>query len=166
MDINIKNTLQYLIKLYFSHEHKKICDVLKIEHNPDHNNDPINKYKEEDGMVFYNNKNPMIYTRVYVDNETKYILNTLIMVTSNSTNEKDIIDYVINKWLGNIHQTEVLKYNSLSKIDENKSRVQLKISKRTQEDLMKACKSKGIPVKIGFKMSLLNYMNEICIITQ
>jgi hypothetical protein len=163
---NIENILQNLIELYFDHKYKDICAILKIEYNPNHNknDEPVYKYdKSEEGMIFYNNENPTIHARVYVNKDVKYILNTLLMTTSNLVNEKDIIDLIINKWIKNVHITGLLDSNIiLNSKDEDEIRIQVKVSKNSWNNLTKACKNKNILVKTGFRMSIFNYLEEIC----
>jgi len=162
-NIDYTEFIQHLISLYFDHKYDDISEVLKIEHNPDYkkNNKPVYKYCDH-GMIFLENNNPITLQRIYVDKETKYILNTLLMVTSNSVNEKSFLDLIINKWIKNIHLTGLLENNIITpKIIGKETYVQLKVGKKCWEDLSKACKNKSILMKIGFKMSLLSYLNEI-----
>ena len=159
---NIETILQHLTKLYFDHKYEDICKILKIEHNSNYNNnEPVYKYNKNEGMIFYKNENPIIYTRVYVDKEAKYILKTLLMVTFNSVDEKNIIYLIINKWLKNVHLTGFLEQESIPKIIGKESYIQLKVSKKCWDDMSKACKNKGVSIKIGFKMAIINYFNEL-----
>ena len=162
-NVDLEEIIQTLILLHFKHDHEKICKILNLEHNPDYkkNNESVYKYCDH-GMIFLENNNPITLQRIYVDKETKYILNTLLMVTSNSVNEKSFLDLIINKWIKNIHLTGLLENNIITpKIIGKETYVQLKVGKKCWEDLSKACKNKSILMKIGFKMSLLSYLNEI-----
>ncbi len=162
-NINLESILQNLTELYFDRKYKNICSILKIEHNLNYVGDELTyKYnKSESGMIFYNNENPMIYTRVYIDKETKYILNTLLMVTSSSINEKEMLDLIINKWLKTIHLINMLDEESIPKIIGKESYIQVKVSKKCWDDMLRVCKNKGISVKVGFKLAITDYLNEI-----
>ncbi len=161
---NIENILQNLIELYFDHKYESICNILKIEHNLDYtnNNKPVYKYDKNEGMIFYKNKNPLIDKRVKVDEETKYILGTLLMITSNLMSKKDIIDLVIDKWIKNVHLTGLLNHNEILNVVGNETRIHIEVSKNSWDNLSKACKNKNISIKTGLKTSLMNYFREIC----
>jgi len=154
--------LQNLVKLYFNHDYRSICNILRIEHNLSHNDDIINKYsKSESGMIFHNDNNPSTNVRISVDEETRCILNTLIMVTSNSINERQLIDLMIEKWLKKVHIVGLLSKNDMPKTIGNEHRIHIKLGKIWWNNLIKTCKNKNILVKEGFKLSILNYITEV-----
>jgi len=154
--------IQHLILLYFNHDYENICKILKLEYNNNYNkkNDITYKYQNT-GMMFLESENSITLQRIYVDKETKYILDTLLMVTSNSMNEKTFIDLIIDNWLKNVHITGILESNYIPEIVGKETYIQLKVGEKCWKDLTKSCKNKGILIKTGFKMSLLNYLNEI-----
>lgn len=154
--------VQHLILLYFSHDYENICKILNLEHDSNYNKKDESTYKYcNNGMTFLKDENPVTIQRIYVDQETKYILDTLLMITSNSINEKILIDLTIDNWLKNVHLTGRLESDNIPTIIGKETYIQLKVGNRCWNDLTKACKNKGILIKIGFKMLLLNYLDEI-----
>jgi len=90
--IDSTEIIQHLILLYFSHDYENICKILKLEYNSKCDK---NVYKYNDNrMTFLKDENPITIQRIYVDQETKYILNTLLMITLNYINEKTLIDLI------------------------------------------------------------------------
>jgi len=61
----------------------------------------------------------------------------------------------------NVHLTGLLESNNIPKMVGKETYIQLKVGERCWNDLTKACKNKHILVKIGFKMLILNYLDEI-----
>ncbi len=160
-NIDSSEIIQHLILLYFSHDYESICKVLKLEYNSDYSkNDKLYKY-HNNGMVFLEDENPVTLQRIYVDQETKYILDTLLMVTSNYINEKIFIDLIIDNWLKKVHLTGLLEPTDIPTIVGKKTYIQLKVGNVSWNDFTKACKNKGILTKTGFKMLVLKYLDEI-----
>jgi len=161
IDIDPTETLQYLITLYFNHNYNNISKVLKIENiNKHQNNVPSDKYHKK-GMIFCDDDNLLITVRINVDEEIKYPLNTLLMISSKSINEKEFISLIINKWIESTKTYGLLNRNKIPKIIGKESYIQLKVGNRTWDDLLKSCRNKGILMKNGFKMSVLEYLHEI-----
>ena len=159
-NIDYTELVQHLISLYFDHDYESICKILSLE-ICDKNYESTYKYHDTK-MIFLKDENYVTVQRIYVDQETKYILNTLLMVTSNSVNEKSFLDLIINRWIKNVHLIGLLNDNVIQpEIIGKETYVQLKVGKKCWEDLSKSCKNKNILLKIGFKMSLLNYLDEI-----
>ena len=162
-DVKVDPTelLQNLITLYFEHDYDSICKILKIEKYSYHQeNVPSDRYYKK-GMVFCEDKNHQIQARLHVDEETKYALNTLLMISSNSINEKIMIDLIIDKWTKNVDVIGLLKSNNTPEIVGEKTYIKIKVGKEKWNDLVKSCKNKGISLKIGFKMAMSNFFNQI-----
>lgn len=163
-DINVDPTemLQTLITLYFDHKYNTISQILKLEKGKNlSNNISSNKYYNK-GMKFCEDENPPIQVRIYVDDEIKYPLDTLLMISSNSIDEKDFISLIINKWIDFTKTYGLMNKNKIPKIVGKESYIQLKVGSRTWDNLTKSCRNKGILMKNGFKMAVLEYLNEIC----
>ncbi len=159
--VDLTEVLQNLITLYFDRNYDGISKILKIEESIKHqNNTPSDVYYKR-GMVFCEDENPPIQVRIHVDEETKHPLNTLLMVSPNSINEKEFISLIIDRWIESTKTYGLLDKNKIPKIVGKESYIQLKVGNRTWNDLSKSCKNKGILMKNGFKMSVLKYLNEI-----
>lgn len=157
---NIENTLQNLVELYFERDYKSISKILHINTNLDEEK-PVYKYnKNESGMIFYDNDNPTIYPRVYVDKETKYLLKTMLMVTSGLTDEKNIINLIINRWIKNVYLIGLLNRYEIPKIVGKESYIQVKVSKGCWNNMSNVCKNKGISIKVGFKIAVLYFIDN------
>lgn len=155
--------LERLIDLYSNHNYSTLYKVLDLEsykytHNNTHNNKAGYIYQK--GLKFCKDENPPITVRIYIDGESKNYINTLLMLTSKATNENEVIDIIIEKWLKKVGTTGRLIDNE-PHIDENEIFSKLIISKDMWTKFTTACKNKGITFKIGLKMSLLNYINNI-----
>lgn len=162
-NVNVDPTeiLQNLITLYFDHEYDSICKILKIEKSNDNkNNIPSDRYYKK-GMTFCEDENPLIQVRINVDDEIKYPLNTLLMISSNLIDEKEFTSLIVDRWIKSTKTYGLMDRNKITKIIGKESYIQLKIGSRTWYDLSKSCKNKGILMKNGFKMSVLDYLNEI-----
>jgi len=160
--IDLTEVLQNLITLYFDHRYDNICKILKIEKNYNHqSNIPLDRYYNK-GMMFCEDDNPLIKVRINVDEEIKYPLNTLLMISSNLIDEKEFISLIIDRWIESTKTYGLLDKNKIPKIIGKESYIQLKVGNRTWDDLSKSCRNKGILMKNGFKMSVLEYLNEIC----
>ncbi len=162
VDVKVDPTkiLQNLITLYFNHDYDSICKILKIEKSKNHrDNIPSDKYYKR-GMIFCGDENPRIQARVRVDDETKYALNTILMVSSNSIDEKGMIDIIIDKWIKNVQIVGLLKSNYIPEIVGEETHIKLEVSKNKWNDLLLSCRNKGIPLKIGFKMAISNFLIE------
>jgi len=160
-NVDLEEIIQTLILLHFKHDHEKICKILNLEHNPDYkkNNVPVYKFSAH-GMIFLEDDNPITLQRIYVDKETKYILNTLQMVSLNIIDENRFTDVIINRWIKTVGKTGLLKYDkTLIKIVGKESYIQLKVGKQTWDDLLHVCKNKDILLKEGFKIAVLNFIN-------
>ena len=164
--VNIDPTelMQNLITLYFDHNYESIDKLLKIDKSKYPSNDALlNKYYNK-GMIFCDDDNPLTQIRIYVDEEIKYPLNTLLMVSSNSIDEKGFIDLIVNIWIKNVNLTGLLETDYIPKIVGKETYIQLKVGKKSWNDLTITCKNKGILLKTGFKMLVLSYLDEICYI--
>ena len=159
---NIENVLQKLTELYFNNKHNNICYILKLQQQLNHTHANYKYNKENEGMIFSVDENPLIDTRIVVDEETRYILNTLLMITSNLVNEGDVTNLMIEKWLKN-HTIGLIDKKDIPKTIGDEYRIHLKVSKKCWDKLTKSCKNKNILVKDGFKMTLLDYLEEIYI---
>lgn len=173
-DVDYTETIQNLITLYFEHNYEDICKILNVKYNPDYkscidekryniNNVPVNKYYNN-GMIFYSDKNPVTLQRVKIDEETTYLLNTLLMTTTHIIDESDLINLIIEKWV----EQSALK--TVSKIKEETiniftvgecTRSSIEVGKESWNSLIKICRNNRIALRNGFKMSLLSYFNEI-----
>ena len=162
IDVDLTEIIQHLIFLYFDHNYESISEILKIKNDKkSSNNIPLNRYYNK-GMVFCEDDNPLIKVRINVDEEIKYPLNTLLMISSNSIDEKNFISLIIDRWIESTKTYGLLDRNKIPKIIGKESYIQLKVGKRSWGDLSKACENKNITMKTGFKMSVLKYLNEIC----
>jgi len=160
--IDLTEMLQNLIALYFDHNYESISEILKIENDKkSSNNIPLNRYYNK-GMVFCEDDNPLITVRINVDEEIKYPLNTLLMISSNLIDEKKFISLIINKWIEKFKVYGILNNNKITNIIGKERYIQLNVGKNSWENLSKACKNKNITLKVGFKMVVLEYINEIC----
>ncbi len=163
VDVKVDPTelLQNLITLYFDHDYDSICKILKIEKSNNHkNNIPSDKYYKK-GMTFCEDKNHPIQVRIYVDEEIRQSLNTLLLISSNLIDEKIMTDLIINKWINKVGVVGMLKNNNTTELVGNKTYIRLNVGKEKWNDFLTTCKNKGIPVKIGFKMALLNFFNQL-----
>ena len=166
-DVDVKvdliETLEHLIELYFNNDIESICKILKIEHNLNYNKDEEStyKYNKQHGMIFCK-EDTSIQIRVHVDEETRNILNTILVASSDIINEKIMIDTIIDKWLKKVGVTGKLKNCDILQVNEdNNTYAQLTVDEKIWDKLLLSCKNKNIPVKKGFKMSLFNYLQEI-----
>jgi len=161
-NIDYTEFIQHLISLYFDHKYDDISEVLKIENDDNNrNNIPSDRYYKK-GMIFCEDENPLTIIRINVDEEIKYPLNTLLMISSNSIDEKEFISLIIDRWIESTKTYGLLDKNKIPKIVGKESYIQLKVGNITWNDFSKSCKNKGILIKNGFKMSLLKYLHEIC----
>jgi len=161
INTDITEVLQNLISLYFEHDYEGICKILKINKDK-YSNIKSNKYYDNKGLTFCDDDNPLIFRRIYVDDEIKRTLNSLLMVINNSVEEKDFIDLIINKWIKKVNVYGLPEPNSIPKIIGKETYIQLKVGKKSWNDMSMACKNKDILMKTGFKMMLLSYLDELC----
>lgn len=154
--------LEHLVELYFKHDYEAIYKILKIEHNPNYikNKKPTDKYYKKNIMLFSEDNNPLTQVRIHVDEETRNWINIILMISSSTSNEKDVISLIVNKWINKIGVLGILKNITVPEID-NTVYIHLEIRKDTWNDLSSLCKNKGITMKEGFKMSIVDYLNEI-----
>ncbi len=159
---NTSNILLDLITLYLNRDYEKLCKILDIEYNPNYDcdNDVIRKYYNE-GMIFTNDDNPLKIVRVYADEETKKILNTISMVIYNSIDEKTMNDLIINKWIEKFAVIGRMNKEDIIRTDENVEYVRFGVGEKTWRDLSVSCRNKSIYIKDGLKMAVMNYINEI-----
>lgn len=158
-NVNPTELLQNLITLYFDRDYDTIYQILKLEKNENHpNNIPSDKYYSKE-MVFCKDENPLIQVRIHVDEETRYILNTLLMVSSNLIDEKELINLIIYRWIKSVGVIGLLKYDNIPKIVGKETYSQLKVGKESWNTLTMACKNKGISLKKGIKIAILNFIN-------
>ena len=151
--------LQSLITLYFDRKYDTIYQILRLEESNNHrDNVPSDKYYKKE-MLFCKDENPQIQVRIYVDKETKYILNTLLMVTSNLMDEKEFMDIIINRWIKDVKVTGSLKYDNIPEIVGKEIYSQLKVGKEIWNNLVMMCKNKGILLKEGLKIAILTFVN-------
>lgn len=156
---DITDILQNLITLYFNKDYKTINKILNIEHNPS-KDESVYKYNNK-GMTFLENDNPSTYVRLYVDEETKLILDTLSMVTYKTINEKTLNDLIIEKWIEKVHITGTLNREDILENVGKETQLKLEVGKETWNNLYKACKNKCIYMKEGFKMSVISYFDKV-----
>jgi hypothetical protein len=152
--------LQNLITLYFNKDYESVCKMLGITYNSDYKqfkNEASKKYYNN-GMEFVNEDNPSIFVRLYVDNETKIILDTLSMVTNKSIDEKSLNDLMIERWIDKVHVEGILKKEDIIKNVGKETEIKLEVGKNTWKCLSKACRNKNIYMKEGFKMSVIKYL--------
>jgi len=167
-NINIEPLIQNLIDLYFKNDNEKICKMLGIEYDPDYKssidesryklNNEYKYHKENNGMIFHNDENPTTVERVNVDEETKYLLSILKTITTYVIDERYLIDDIIIKWTKN--KTLINKIERQTKVGECMLH-KIKAGEKNWGMLSKLCKNNGIPIKDGFKLSVMNYFNEI-----
>ncbi|MFA4871397.1 MAG: hypothetical protein WC623_24575 [Pedobacter sp.] len=167
-NINIEPLIQNLIDLYFKNNNEKICEMLGIEYDPDYKssidesryklNNEYKYHKENNGMIFHNDENPTTVERVNVDEETKYLLSILKTITTYVIDERYLIDDIIIKWTKN--KILISKIERQMKVGEC-IRHQVKVGEKNWTILSNLCKNNGIPIKDGFKLSIMNYFKEI-----
>ncbi len=169
-DIDYTELIQHLISLHFDHKYETICKILKIKYEPEHeqylderryklNSIPVNKYYNK-GMMFIKDENPITTQKVKMDEETDFLLNTLLIVTSNVTTESDLINLIIENWTkGSVvkNKLEVENTFTIGKC----SRSLIEVGQTSFNSLLKMCKNNRISIKNGFKMSIIQYFNEI-----
>jgi len=160
-DVKIDPTelMQNLIELYFDHNYEGISKILKIENSNRRKNNISSDVCYKKGMVFCEDDNPPTQVRIYVDNETKYILNTLQMISSNLIDEKKFTDVIIDRWIKNVGRTGLLRYDNIPETIGKETYVQLKVGKKSWNNLTIVCKNKGVLLKEGFKIAILNFIN-------
>lgn len=169
--VDFTYTIQNLITLYFNRDYESLCNILNLEYNPKYKQEKeaervleeereSYKYKDK-GMSFSSDNNEQTSVRVYVDEEAKFLLNSLLMITSNSIDEKNLIDSIIQYWISNVNVIGRLKSNNIPPTVGKEAFVSLKVSKQRWNDLILACNNKCIIVKDGLKMALVCYLNEI-----
>ncbi len=157
--IDSSEVLQNLITLYFDHDYDSISNILKIENYKKYTNNIISNRYYSKRMVFCEDDNPLIQVRIHVDKETKYILNTLQMISSNLIDEKKFTDLIIDRWIKNVGGTGLLRYDNIPKTIGKEKYVQLKVGKKSWNDLTLVCKNKDILIKEGFKIAILTFIN-------
>ncbi len=113
------------------------------------------------GIVFSEDDNPLTTVRVYVDSETKNILDTLEMVTYNIIDEKSLTDIIIEKWIKKVNTFGMLNPEDIVENEGKETFIKLDVGERNWKNLSKACRNKCIHLKNGLKMSILNYIDEI-----
>jgi len=164
VDVKLDPTeiLQKLITLYFDREYDTINKILKLEKDNTHKRNVPSDIYYKKGMTFCDDENPLIIVRIDVDEEIKYPLNTLLMISSDSINEKDFISIIIDRWIETTKTNGLMNKNKIPKIVGKESYIQLKVGNVTWNNLSKSCRNKGILMKNGFKLSLQHYLNDIC----
>ena len=170
-DIDYTELVQHLISLYFDHDYEGICKILKIKYELEHeqciderrynlNKIPANRLFYHRGMIFIKDENPVVIKRVKIDEETDFLLNTLLMITSNIITESEMINMIIEDWTkGSFvkNKIEVMNTFTVGKY----SRSSIEVGQRSWDSLLKMCKNNRIATKNGFKMSIIQYFNEI-----
>ena len=169
IEYDFTNIIQNLMSLYFKRDYETLCNILKIEHDCNckygvlnKSDSPIVKYEQQNQeMIFYDDENFPVVMRPFVDEESRQLINTLLMVTSNSIPENKLIDSILEKWLINVHIIGPIDYEIVPKIIGKETRMYFNASKKVRDNFSRACKNKGISPKAGFKMALLSYYIEI-----
>lgn len=174
-DINntdFTDTIQNLITLYFNRDYETICKLLNLEYNLSYKqNKELDKeleeerksykYERKERMIFSTDENSQVSVRVYVDEETKFLLNSLLMITSNSIDEMELINSIIQDWIFNVNVIGRLKPNSIPITVGKETFISIKVGKQRWNDLIMSCNNKCIIVKDGFKMALISYLTEV-----
>lgn len=169
-DIDYTELVQHLITLYFDHNYESICKILKIKYEPNKeqcldkrryklNDIPVNKYQNK-GMFFLKDENPITVQIVTIDEETNFLLNTLLMITSNVITESDYINFIIENWIKGSVVKSKFEVENLFTVG-NCSRHTIEVGKSSWNSLLKICKNNRIAIKNGFKMTIIQYFNEI-----
>ncbi len=169
-DIDYTDLVQHLISLHFNHDYENICKILKIKYEPNReqqldehryniNNLPLNKYYNK-GMIFLEDENPVVIQRVNMDKETSYFLNILLLTSSKMIKESCFINLIIEKWAsGNFVKSKSEAKNVFTVGDC--SRISIEVGQKSWSFLLKMCTNNRISLKDGFKMSIMQYFNEI-----
>lgn len=161
IDVDLTEIIQQLITLHFRHDYESICKILKIEkdkycyNNP--NDIPFNKYYNK-GMKFIDNNNSTIKIRILMDQETKYIYNTLLMITSNIIYERNLVDSIINKWREKYSMNRFNNSDIISVGEYTKS--QIEVGEKNWKDLLLLSKIANLNIKCLFKIAILSYIND------
>lgn len=154
----LDDLLQNLITLYFKGDNESICDVLGIEYNPDYKSIiDEDRYHFADGrysneMTFIEDRNPSVYTRIHIDEETKYILDTLLMVTSRAIDDRDLMGLIIKNWTENIC-TKTSKAVQVGECVKG----QIRVGENSWNNLLEVCKIRKLSAKDGFKTAILAF---------
>lgn len=170
IDVDLTEIIQHLITLYFDHNYVNIYKILKMKYEPENepsiderryrlNDIPVNKYYKS-GMVFIKDENPVIIQRVKIDEETNFLLNTLLMITSNIINESEIINIIIENWIKGSFVKKKFEVENIFTVGKC-SRFSIEVGQSSWNSLLKMCKNNRISIKNGFKMSIKQYFNEI-----
>lgn len=170
-DVDYTNLVQHLISLYFEHDYENICKILNIEYNTANEqqldesrykeyNIPSNKYYKN-GMIFLEDVNPVITKTVKIDEETNYLLSTLLTITSNVTKESNFINQIVDNWTKECILKD--KYEVMNVFTVGRStRVLVKVGQTSWNLFIKTCKNNRIVIQNGFKMAIQHYLNDIC----
>ncbi len=169
-DVDYTELVQHLIELHFNNEYEDICKILKIKYEPTKEQSlderryrldkiPVNKYQNK-GMFFLKDENPITIQIVTIDEETNFLLNTLLMITSNVITESDYINFIIENWVKGSVVKSKFEVENLFTVG-NCSRHTIEVGQSSWNSLLKICKNNRIAIKNGFKMTIIQYFNEI-----
>ncbi len=170
-DEDYTELVQYIISLHFKHDYEKISNLLKIKYNSNEQNEqhldenryrldnlPVNKYFK--GMIFIKDENPVTNKVVKMDKETNYLLNTLLLTTSNIIKESCIINLIIENWVkGNFVKDKIEVMNVFTV--GNYSRFSIEVGQTSWDSFLKICKNNRIAIQNGFKMAIKYYFNDL-----
>ena len=170
-NVDLTETIQHLITLHFDHDYENICKILKIKYEPEHENRlderrynlnkiPANRLFYNRGMIFIKDENPFTIQRIKIDEETDFFLNTLLMITSNIVTEYEIINMIIENWTKGSFVKNKFEVENIFTIGKC-SRSSIEVGQSCWDSLLKMCKNNRILIENGFKMSLMQYFNEI-----
>lgn len=155
----LEGLLQDLITLYFKRDNESICNILGIEYNPDYKSViDEDRYLFTDGrysneMAFISDENPSIDIRIYIDIETKHVIDTLLMVTSRVIDDRNLMDCIIKNWIENTF-TKTSKAVQVGECTKGK----LRVGERSWNNLLEVCKVRKLNAKDGFKTAVLAFL--------
>ena len=150
---DIMKLLQELTILYSKGDHEEICKILNINCSVTDSDIPVYRYNKE-GMIYIPD-NPCIEVRIHLDEDTRLFLDTLLMVTNEIINEKNLVDLIIERWIVNILLvTEQLNIERYGK----EKYIRVNTSQESWYDFVTVCKKKGIPVRNGLKMAIFDFL--------
>lgn len=116
-------------------------------------------FTKNNGMSFYDDE-VYEYTRIYMDDSVKRVLEVLFTVSKNVIEYRDIVDIIITEWnVKNVRDTISLNGTRMDPgICGDLHYYKLEVRKSPWEDFKKITRHKGLTIRDAFKDSVITFL--------
>lgn len=155
--------LQFLLKLNSNKEYDKIKEILGIN-NIQHidNNQIINRYYLNKQMIFLTDPNPIITPRIFINDITKSLLDTILTITDNILTNRQTIDHIIEQYIVNApkYYLDLESVKIFPNMGDKNIYVQINVSEFTWNKFKKMCNIGNMILKDAFELAVFTFLDD------